>query len=200
MIGVGDALQHALEERGEPGAPELCQALPELRHAEVGLRRLKAKVYRLEVADGAPWRSVVLKRLAPGVAECTRLLADRWLPALGLGDRCPRLLRVAAERGGQFVWHVYEDLGGETLAEAPEQEQVEAAVDLVAELHTRAARHPILPEVRRYGGDLGMRFFIANLRDAIAALDAGQRQEVSGLLRGRAFGPPRRMKHAVAGR
>jgi len=45
-------------------------------------------------------------------------------------------------------------------------------VDLIAELHTRAARHPVLPDVRRYGGSLGLPYFTANVRDAIAGLEA----------------------------
>jgi len=79
---------------------------------------------------------------------------------------------VAADRRGETVWHVYEDLGDDTLAARKAVERVEAAVDFVAELHTHAARHIVLPDVRRYGGDLGMASFVSNVRDAIAALEA----------------------------
>jgi aminoglycoside phosphotransferase (APT) family kinase protein len=89
-----------------------------------------------------------------------------------LGDRCARVLGVAAMRRGDFVWHVYEDLGNETLAARADPERVRATVDLIAELHTRAANHHVLPDVRRYAGHLGVQYFIANVRDAIAALDA----------------------------
>jgi aminoglycoside phosphotransferase (APT) family kinase protein len=44
-------------------------------------------------------------------------------------------------------------------------------VDLIAELHTRAANHRILPDVRRYAGHLGLQYFVANIGDAIAALE-----------------------------
>jgi nucleoside-diphosphate-sugar epimerase len=79
---------------------------------------------------------------------CDRLVVDRWLPAVGLGDRCAPLLATAAARQGRWVWQLYEDLGDETLDRCPERTRVESAVDLVAELHTRAAGHPLLPEVR----------------------------------------------------
>src|SRR5439155_23224345 len=83
------------------------------------------RVYRLELTSGpAGHRSVVLKRLEPGVAERVRLVAERWLPALGLGDRCPRLLAVAADAAGATSWHAYEDLGDETLASDPTRERV----------------------------------------------------------------------------
>src|SRR5207249_766358 len=84
---------------------------------------------------------------------------ERWLPALGLGDRCARLLGTAADRRGDSVWHVYEDLGDDTLATNPSPECVQATVDLMAELHTRAARHPVLPDVRRYAATLGVEYF-----------------------------------------
>src|SRR5439155_858493 len=137
------------------------------------VQRLKQRVYRLELTSGpAGHRSVVLKRLEPGVAERVRLVAERWLPALGLGDRCPRLLAVAADAAGATSWHAYEDLGDETLASDPTRERVTATVDLIAQLHTRGARHAVLPDVRRYGGALGFSYFTANVHDAIAALEA----------------------------
>jgi hypothetical protein len=177
VIELRADLRHGLEATGEPGSAELCEVLRErLDDAgpadPVDLRRLKARVYRLEIGNGGPWRTVVVKRLEPAGAQRNRLLADRWLPALGLGDRCARLLAVAADRCRERVWHVYEDLGDDTLAARPAPERVEAAVDLVAELHTRAARHSMLPDVRRHGGDLGMPYFISNVRDAIAGLEA----------------------------
>ena len=121
---------------------------------------------------GSQRGSVVFKRLEPAVAQRTRLVAERWLPALGLGDCCPRLLGVAADSQARWVWHASEDLGPQTLADRPSREDVEAVVDLVAELHTRAANHAVLPDARRYGGGLGMGYFTANVRDAISALVA----------------------------
>jgi aminoglycoside phosphotransferase (APT) family kinase protein len=51
---------------------------------------------------------------------------------------------------------------------------VEAAVRQIANLHVRAGRHAVLPDVRRLGGGLGMEYFTANVGDAIAALEALQ--------------------------
>jgi hypothetical protein len=139
-----------------------------------GVRPIKPPcVYRLELA-GAPWRSVVLKRLDPAVAQRARLAAEQWLPALGLGERCAQLLGVAAERSGDAIWHLYEDLGDETLAARPDPERVEATVDLVAELHTRAARHSVLPDARHHGGGRGMAYFTESVGDAVAALETLQ--------------------------
>src|SRR2546430_15101375 len=101
-----------------------------------------------------PHRSVVVKRLEPAVAQRTRLVAERWLPALGLGDRCPRLLATAADGASASIWHAFEDLGDETLASDPTPDRVAATVDLIAQLHTRGARHPVLPDARRYTGAL----------------------------------------------
>jgi len=170
-----EGLRRAFAEIGESRGAELCEVLGEVLDGGrmIGLRRLKARVYRLQM-EGGPWGSVVLKRLEPAVAQRARLLAERWLPALGLSERCARLLGAAAEPGGGSVWHVYEDLGNETLAERPTPERVAATVDLLAELHTRAARHSVLPDARQYGGDRGMAYFTANVSDAIAALDALQ--------------------------
>src|SRR5207244_1111064 len=61
----------------------------------------------------------------------------------------------------------------DTLAARPALERVGAAIDLVAELHTRAARHAaVLADVRRYGRDLGMAYFISNVGEAVASLEA----------------------------
>ena len=185
MTAVRDALD--LQSLG-PGASELGELLNELLSADGGeperiaaLRPLKPpRVYRLElVRGGAPWRSVVVKRFDSAiVAQRTRLAAERWLPALGLADGCARLLGVAADVRGGVVWHVYEDVGDETVAVRRDPDRVAAAVELVANLHTRAAGHAVLPDVRRYCPDLGIRFFTTNLHDAIGALEAVQSSRI----------------------
>lgn len=177
MLNLRSALEHALVKIGEPGFAELWEALrevPEIGGSDriAGFQQLKPGVFRLAVANGTERRSVVLKRLEPAVAQRNRLVAERWLPALGLGDRCARVLGVAATRRGDSIWHVYDDLGNETLAARCDSERVRATVDFIAELHTRAANHRVLPDVRRYAGNLGSQYFIANVRDAIAALEA----------------------------
>src|SRR5256886_12941968 len=42
----------------------------------------------------------------------------------------------------------------------------------MAHLHVRAARHALIPEARWRARDHGVHFFTANLRDAVAALEA----------------------------
>ena len=94
------------------------------------------------------------------------------MPALGLGDRCPRILAGGAQRDGHWVWHAYEDVGDDTLRRRHEPERMDAAVRLIAELHTRAAIHPLMPEIRWRARDHGVHFFTSNLRDAIGAMEA----------------------------
>jgi len=162
--------------RGEPAWTELWQGLRALlHHADdrvTSVQPLKAKVYRLRFDARAPWSSVVVKRMEPAVSQRTRLLATRWLPALGLEHACPRLLGTAADWRGEVVWHIHEDLGDDTLATRPARELVEVAARQVAELHARAARHGVLPDIRRFGHGLGFEYFTTNVRDAIAALEA----------------------------
>src|SRR3989442_361910 len=176
-VDLRTRLGHLLEEWREPGVTEVCELLHGMLAGAAGsdeaihVEQLKKAVYRLRIGSG-PSRALVLKRHAPAIAQTDRLVVERWLPALGLVDRCPRLLATAAQREGRWVWHVYEDLGSETLADRREPQCLEAAVDLIAELHTRGAGHPLLPEVRWHGRDHGVPFFTANLRDSIAALEA----------------------------
>src|SRR5437016_8147493 len=172
-------LERCLEQWQEPGGANLCELLQGMVGDGVGagsertmqLERLKQAVYRLRIGSASE-RTLVLKRHAPSVAQADRLLAERWLPALGLGDGCPRLVAAAAEREGRWVWHVYEDLGDESLTGQRVPQRLAAAVDFIAELHTRAAGHALLPEVRWRARDHGVHFFTANLGDAIAALEA----------------------------
>src|SRR2546428_13484081 len=177
VIDLRQRLGRLFEEWRQPGEAELCALLREMLGNDVSaeraihFERLKQEVYRLQIG-GDPGQTLVLKRLKPAVAQTDRLVAERWLPALGLGDRCPRLLGAAAPRDGCSVWHVYEDLGHETLADHHEPWHLGAAVELLAELHTRGAVYPLLPEVRWCARDQGEHFFTANLRDAIATLDA----------------------------
>ena len=175
-VDLRERLERSFEAWREPGAAELCELLQEMLNEHVGpgqpigFEQLKNEVYRLR-SGGEPGQTLVLKRLKPGVAQTDRLVAECWLPALGLGDRAPRLLGVAAQRDGRWVWHVYEDLGHDSLAVRREPERLAAAVDLIAELHSRAAAHGLSPEVRWRARDLGAYFFTSNLGDAITALD-----------------------------
>ena len=178
MTSLRAALLSTIIDTPEPGAGELCHALEQgLLDAGAGagpaeVTRLKSRVWRLRVGSDGQARSVVLKRLDPWLGRRNELVARRWLPAIGLGDRCPHLLATVADRRGQWVWHVYEDLGDGALEPSyPDHRHVAAVVDLIAQLHTRAARHALLPECRHYCGGLGAPFFAANVRDAIAVLE-----------------------------
>ena len=98
--GLRARLAHAFEPCRKPGTAELCQLLEEMLGGDVSpeqsidLERLKQEVYRLRIG-GEGGHSLVLKLLKPAVAQTDRLVAERWLPAVGLGDRCPRLLGAA---------------------------------------------------------------------------------------------------------
>jgi thiamine kinase-like enzyme len=184
-VDLREGLGRSLEAWQEPGAAELCDLVQRMLDDTVSsaqtldLERLKQGVYRLRIGSG-PIRTLMLKCLKPAIAQTDRLVVERWLPALGLGDRCPRLLAAASQRDGCWVWHAYEDLGDETLNVRREPLRLATAVALIAELHTRAATHPLVPEIRWRARDHGVHFFTSNLRDAIAALEslATLRQDV----------------------
>jgi hypothetical protein len=135
--------------------------------------RMKSRVYRLRCTVNGATRSFVGKRLAPDIARRNELVARRWLPAVGLGDSGPPLLAVAAEPDASSVWHLYEDLGDCGLEdESAESDRVGPAVAAIARIHTRFAGHALIPECRLWGGDLGINFYTASVRDAITSLGA----------------------------
>jgi aminoglycoside/choline kinase family phosphotransferase len=176
---------HGLEkltDSGQPGLAELRSVLLRLFDGSgvtgrlIGQQSLKGhKVYRLRFEIDGQARTVVVKRLNPTVAQRNQLVATRWLPAVGLRRSGPDLLGVAADRAARCIWHVYEDLGDCSLESTRlERARVEAAITLIARLHVRFAEHPLLAECRMYGHDLGIAFYIANMRDAIRALESLQ--------------------------
>src|SRR5207249_3069453 len=104
-------------------------------------------------------RSVVLKRFDPWLARRNELVARRWLPAIGLGDRCPRLLATAADPRGEWVWHVYEDLGeGAVDAVHTDPARVGAVVDLIGG-----------PETLLHGDLWTTNTFVATTSDGLVA-------------------------------
>ena len=173
-----DELRRTLETHGEPPCPELWLTLAEVlgdgaaNGRPISIERVKKKVYR--VRDGGdPSRSLVLKRHRDaGDARRARLVRERWLPALGLETSCPLVLGTAADRHGRWVWQLYEDFGVDTLLTRPDRAHLTAAIDVIAELHTRAAGHPLLCQVRAAGGDYGVHHFWSALGDAERALEA----------------------------
>jgi hypothetical protein len=175
-----EGLEDLLVGSGQPGLAELRSVLQELLGEATGrlldehnLKTHAKRVYRLCLALNGNTRSLVVKCLEPSVAWRNQLVMTRWLPAIGLRANGPTLLGTAAERNGQCVWHVYEDFGDWTLdASKADPERVQVAVELIAQVHTRFVRHPLLAECRMYGGDLGMYCYAANVRDAIYGLEA----------------------------
>src|SRR5437899_312045 len=105
-VDAYERIERSLQERQEPGATELCDLVRRMLNGTAGsaqtldLECLKTGVYRLRIGSG-PIRTLVLKCLKPAIAQTDRLVAERWLPALGLGDRCPRLLAGAVVRASQ---------------------------------------------------------------------------------------------------
>ena len=172
----GSELRASLEAHGEAGVVELIDALQamiregDLADRVIDLIPLKSHVYRMRLGENGA-RSVILKGSEPTVAHLGRLVAERWLPALGLGDRCARLVATVPDREGRWFWQVYEDLGEEILARTADRSCVIAATDLVAELHARGRGHALLPEVRHEGKDFGLSFFISNVGDAVRGLE-----------------------------
>ena len=179
-----EGLDRVLEGSGQPGVTELRDLLQELLGGrdvagrlldEQMLQPRAMRVFRLRFAINGQTRSVVVKRLKPQIARRSELAAKRWLPAIRLGDGGPPLLGSVVEPSGACAWHVYDDLGEHELDPLqPDRERVSAAVELVARMHTRFAEHALLGEVRLHGGDLGIRFYESNVRDAIYALEAWQ--------------------------
>ena len=144
---------------------------------EVHREKVKSRVYRLSCTIDGTTRSFVGKRLDPDIARRNELVARRWLPAVGLGEIGPPLLAVAAEPDGSYVWHLYTDLG-ETGLEGTDSDarRIERAVEAIARIHTAFARHSLIPECRLWGGDLGIHFYVASVRDAIGSLEAVRSQ------------------------
>jgi hypothetical protein len=172
-----DPLRGALTDVGEIGFDdsailrELCPGL--FTGSEVQVDRLNSRVFRFKSLSNGGGTSVVVKRLSPSLAERNELVIRRWLPGLGLPKAAPALLGTIGERGGRWIWHVYEDLGATVLdARNPRPDAVAAAVELIAQLHTRAAMAPLLTECRQHLDDLGMGYFVSNVGDAIAGLES----------------------------
>ncbi len=138
------------------------------------VRQLKTNVYRVECCSGpdTPTQSFVLKSCNPGLARHNQLVARRWLPLLDLSEGAARLEGSAADPRGERIWLVYEDLGLARLdACMADRPRIAVAIDLIATLHIRSAEHPMLPDCRAHGGDLGEAYLIANVRDAVRALE-----------------------------
>src|SRR5947208_105171 len=194
-VSMIEGLEEILEHSGLPGLSELRELLQELLGGAGGKGRFigqdalqprAQRVFRLRFDVNGQTRSVVIKRLKPNIGRRNELVAKRWLPAIGLSESGPPLLGSIAARSGVCVWHVYEDLGqGELDSRKPDRERVKSALEVIAQMHTRFAGHPLLGEVRLHGGDLGIHFYETNVHDAIYALQALKPAAGHGAIRDR---------------
>jgi hypothetical protein len=133
--------------------------------------QLKKSVHRLRFEGLAAPVSVVVKRMPPRVALANQLVAERWLPAVGLEWACPGLLGVVDDLAGSAVWHIYDDVGGTGLdGVPPDPRQVVPVVELIVDLHTRFADHALLAECRERSGELGMGFYTVEVARSVAFL------------------------------
>lgn len=190
MIAGLAAQLHRLE---PTGAPELAAALERVLDAagtrvrcEGGETLRPGHVERLRFAlehgaEAARPGSLVVKRLSLDRAHREQRAVRHWLPSVGLGAHGAPLLAVAAAPDAARVWHVYADLGDETLARVAaaagpvRAETLQAALGLVAALHLRFASEPLLADCRLAGLELGAGFFAASLGDALRGLGALRR-------------------------
>lgn len=151
----------------------LCDVLGCRRLRVIGHETIKPNVHRLRIDVAGQERSIVAKWSRVEAARRNALVAQRWLPAVALDELGPSLLAVAAERSAERAWHVYDDLGGRPVSRRPpDPGEIRAAMEALARIHTALAAHPLLAECRLWGGDRGVEFFAANVRDAQRALRA----------------------------
>jgi Phosphotransferase enzyme family len=179
----------------QPGLRELRVSIGELLggpRAEgrvVGEQRLdrSGSVNRLRFEVDGVLVSVVAKRSRPAPAQRNNFVVRRCLPAVGLDSAAPAILATAAEREGRCVWQIYEDLGDGTLETDRDLAAVRAAVHLLSEIHLRFIRHPLLAEVRDWGGEYGPGFYRSCVQDAIACLEALPQPHLDGVGEGLAL-------------
>ncbi|HYZ28894.1 MAG TPA: aminoglycoside phosphotransferase family protein [Thermoleophilaceae bacterium] len=160
------------------GAVELARRLAAAERRAVYPERVQelvasrpGRVYRVCFETPTGSAAVVLKRHRPRRARANRLVAERWLPAVGLDAICPAVRGVFAEPGSEVVWQLYEDLPGEGIDPlCPDRTRVNAVVELLAEVHGRFAEHALLGECRKHGCDLTLGFFTAQLDRCLGTL------------------------------
>ena len=176
MIEGLDAL---LTDQDPVGMKMLRNSIKEFVSSHYGSGRLilqekiKPRVFRLHFELEAKVLVLILKCMEGKIARRNELVARRWLPAGGLAEMGPPLLRTVGTPDGTWVWHIYSDLGSCSLADdIGSPQQITTAVKLIAEIHKRFIGHPYMAEFRLYGGDLGVPFIDSNLRDAMIALES----------------------------
>lgn len=153
----------------------------------------RSYVYRLTWEINDAIRSLVVKRFSLERSFIEQQAIKRWLVAVHLAHVAPSLLGVAPEKEGQFVWHVYEDLGDCSLEQeetalstkvirdrgflsplqlSPSREHIEVIIRLISALHEKFQGHILLGECRLQGSDLGSNFLKMGVQDAVCALES----------------------------
>lgn len=154
---------------GEAGSLAAALAAADPGARPVAEERLAGRVRRVKLAGGRR-SSLVVKRVDRAVARRTELLSSVLLPAVGLRDRGPPLLASAPGPEGS-IWQVFEDLGDcVLLPDRPQRGGLEAATDLVAQLHVAFAGHGLRREWSEELGGPGEHFYADWVRQAARAL------------------------------
>jgi aminoglycoside phosphotransferase len=200
-------------DRGPPArAVGLARRFAAAEWHEVHLERVEelvasGRVYRLWFETATGPGAVVVKRHSPRWARLNRLVAERWLPAVGLNAICPAVRGAYREPGSAAVWLLYEEVPGEGIdRQHPDPARVNAVVDLLAEVHGRFAGHALLPECLEHGDDLGIGFFgsqVARCADILGRIGSAgfrpprEQRELTDRLRGRLERLSRDWQHRV---
>src|SRR2546429_470576 len=106
-----EGLDHLLESRGQPGLAQLRGLLRELLGGHEAEGRLieeqtlqprGLRVFRLRFAINGHVRQVIVKRLRPEIALRGALIAERWLPAVGMRSEERRVGKECRSRWSPY--------------------------------------------------------------------------------------------------
>lgn len=193
------SLNHVFTDKGNSDLLELRILIHQVLGGDSAKCRLineqqlqKSYVFRLTWEINSAIRTIVAKRFHSDRSYVERLALKRWLVITNLSHLAPTLLGVAPERAGEYVWHVYEDLGNSSLDQeetacgtqaakdrgflsplqaSPGRDRIEVIIRLVCALHEKLQGHALLGECRHQSTDLGSHFLYASVSDAICALE-----------------------------
>jgi len=173
-----DGLESLLMNRHRAGVAELQATLQEMLGKNASGRLveekmlLRSRVYRLKFEIKGSVRSFVVKRLTPSLAQLEKTVIERWLPRVSLSEHGAPLIGAAAERSGECIWHIYDDIGDSSLIHYTHDDAIlREAVALIAEVHMRFAGHILLGECRMFGGNYGISNFSKCVWEAMHTLE-----------------------------
>lgn len=182
-------VSYVLKDRGLLGQREIA-GIAELRNLLLTLlggpcqhgvlleqTRIGYTVFRFQFEIAGQTYSLVAKLLETRHARLNQLITERCLPAIDLADCGLPLLGSVALHSGDYVWHVFNDLGNSLLdIDEPNREYILAIAKLVAQIHTDFTDHELLGLCRLYGNTLGGEFYSTSVRDALRVLRGLQMQ------------------------